>query len=157
VWAPRVGARRQGAARPPTAGDPITQGLAVDEPLQVSVFEGDGGPLGSVGGEADLDLAGVGGVGVVLPLAVDLPGDDQPMGWFPGQHSAPVALAAVGALFVPAAVLAGFQDGGGHVDLADVVLGRPPAPEAVGEGAEHLLHGRIDSERAGEGWDGWGA
>src|SRR4029450_10527615 len=156
VWAPRVGARRQGAARPPTAGDPITGRLAVDQPLQVSVFEGDGGPLGSVGGKADLDLAGVGGVGVVLPLAVDLPGDDQPMGWFPGQHPAPVTLAAVGALLVPAAALAGFQDGGGHVGLADVVLGWPPAAEGVGEGAEHPVDGRVDGDGAGEWWDGGG-
>src|SRR5215216_3201824 len=121
------------------------------------MFEVHGGLVGPVGAEADLDLAGVGGVGVVLPLAVDLPGDDQPMGWFPGQHPAPVALAAIDALLVPAAALAGFQDGGGHVGLADVVLGRPPPAEAVGEGAEHLLHGRINSERAGERWDAWGA
>src|SRR4029453_10140546 len=116
--------------------DPVAQRLAVDQPLQVPVLEGDGGLVGAGGGEADLDLAGVGGVGFVLPLAVDLPGDDQPVWWFPGQHLAPVALAAVGALFVPAAALAWFQAGGGHVGLADVVLGWPPAPEAVGEGPE---------------------
>jgi hypothetical protein len=40
--------------------------LAVDEPFQEAVFQFDGGLFGSVGGEADLDLAGVGGVGVVL-------------------------------------------------------------------------------------------
>jgi hypothetical protein len=50
--------------------------LAFDESDELPVFEGDGGLVGAVGGEADLDLAGVGGVGVVLPLAVDLPGDD---------------------------------------------------------------------------------
>src|SRR5215216_3031334 len=121
------------------------------------MFEVHGGLVGPVGAEADLDLAGVGGVGVVLPLAVDLPGDDQPMGWFPGQHPAPVALAAIGALLVPAAALAWFQDGGGHVGLADVVLGRPPAAEGVGEGAEDSLDRRVDGDGAGQRWDGGGA
>jgi hypothetical protein len=38
-----------------------------DDPLDVPVLELDGGLVGAVGGEADLDLAGVGGAGVELP------------------------------------------------------------------------------------------
>src|SRR4029453_860034 len=85
-------------ARPAAAtGDPITERLAVNQPVEQPVFQLDGGLSGAVGAEADLDLAGVLGIGVVLPLAVDLPGDDEAMWWLPGQHLAPVALAAVGA------------------------------------------------------------
>ena len=82
-------------------------------------------------------------------MAVDLPGDDQPVRWLPGQHPPPVALAAVGALFVPAAALAWFQDGGGHVGLADVVLGRPPAIEVLGEGPKGPVDSRVDGDGSG--------
>ena len=57
---------------------------------------------GPVGGEPDLDLAGVLGVGVELPRAVDLPGEHQPVRRLPGQDPAPVALGAVDAALVPA-------------------------------------------------------
>ena len=70
-------------------------GLAVDEPVEVPVVEFDGGLVGSVGGKAHLDLARVFGVGVVLPLAVDLPGDDQAARWLLGEHAAPVAFAVI--------------------------------------------------------------
>src|SRR5512132_4515043 len=104
-----LGEQLQQAGPAAATGDPVAERLAVDQPLQMPVFEADGALVGAVGAEADLDLAGVGGVGVVLPLAVDLPGDDQPMGRLPGQHPAPLALAAVAALFVPAAAGARFQ------------------------------------------------
>jgi hypothetical protein len=42
-------------------------------------------------------------------------------------------------VLVPAATPTRFQDGGGHVDLADVVVGRPPATEVLGEDAEGPL------------------
>src|SRR6202022_3001855 len=79
-------------AAPATAlADPVAQRLAVDESIEVSVFELDPGPFPSLGSEPHLDLAGVLRIGVVLPRAVDLPGDDKPKRWLPCQHSAPVA------------------------------------------------------------------
>jgi hypothetical protein len=42
--------------------DGAVDGLAVDEALEVSVFDLDGGLGRAVGVEADFDLAGVGGI-----------------------------------------------------------------------------------------------
>src|SRR6266511_5998208 len=95
-------------------GDHVVDRLAADEPVEEPVFQLDRGLPGSVGGEPHLDLAGVVGIGVVLPLAIDLPGDDQPVRWLPGQHPAPVALAAVDASFVPPSACTRFQEGVGH-------------------------------------------
>src|SRR5512132_629928 len=152
-----LGEQLQEAGPAAATGDSVAERLAVDEPVKEPVFQVNGGLVRAVGGEPDLDLAGVVGIGVILPLAVDLPGDDQPVGRFPGQDPAPVALAAVHALLVPASAFAWLEDGLGHVGLADVVLGRPPGPEGVGEDAEGPLDGHVDGDRSGERWDGGGA
>jgi hypothetical protein len=62
-----LGEQLQKGAPAATIGDAVAECLAVDDPLDVPVLELDGGLVGAVGGEADLDLAGVGGVGVELP------------------------------------------------------------------------------------------
>jgi hypothetical protein len=125
-------------------GDGVVDHLAVDQPVQQPVLQLDRGLLRSVGGEAHLDLAGVVGVGVELPLAVDLPGDHQPVRRLPGQHAAPVALAAVDAPLVPAPALARLQDRRGHLRLADVVVGRPPGVHRVGEDPERAVDRHTD-------------
>jgi hypothetical protein len=53
-------------------------------------------------------------------------------------------------VLVPAATLTRFQDGGGHVELADVVVGRPPAAEVLGEDAEGPLDWGVDGNGSGE-------
>src|SRR5512133_2143153 len=52
------------------------------------MFDLDGGLGGALGVEAHLDLAGVRGVGVELPAAVDLPGEHDALRRLPGQHAA---------------------------------------------------------------------
>jgi hypothetical protein len=57
-----------------TTGDAAAECLAVDEPLEAPVLELDDGLVGAVGGEADLDLAGVGGIGSYCQVGAQ--GDD---------------------------------------------------------------------------------
>src|SRR5216684_3135454 len=109
------------------------------------MFELNPGPFRPLGTEPHLDLAGVQRVGVVLPGAVDLPGDQDPKRWLPCQHSSPIALAAVLPAFVPPSTLAGLQDGLSHFRLADVKLARPPRVERGREDTESLFDGRADS------------
>src|ERR1700736_5297823 len=108
---------------------PVAYCLAAYESVQEAVFQVDLGPFGSVRREPHLDLAGVLGIGVVPPLAVDLPGDDQPVRRIPGQHPTPVALAAVHPSFVPPSTFVRLQDGLSHFHPADVELSRPPGVE----------------------------
>jgi hypothetical protein len=75
--------------------------------------------------EADLDLAGLGGVRLGHAVGGDLPGKDQAGGRLPGQDPAPVAGEAVGALFEAVAALAGLD--------ADVLQG--VGGPGVGRGA----------------------
>jgi hypothetical protein len=62
-----------------------------------AVLEVDPGAGGAGGPEADLDLAGPGGVGLGGAVGGDLPGEDQAGGWVPDEDAAPVAGEAVGA------------------------------------------------------------
>src|SRR4051794_41633242 len=88
-----LGGELEDAAPAAATGDPVAQRPAVDEPVEVAVLQLDGGLVRTVGGEPQLDLAGVRGIRVVPPVAVDLPGDDQPVRRFPSQHPAPTPLA----------------------------------------------------------------
>src|SRR5215217_8805263 len=97
------------------------------------------------------------GVGIELPAAVDLPGEDQAGGWLPHKNSAPVAFATVHAAFVPPASHAGFQDRLGHVRGADVVFVGPPAADGFGENPEGLLDRNVDCDGSCEGLHGGGA
>jgi drug/metabolite transporter (DMT)-like permease len=126
--------------------DHVVDGLAAGQPVEEPVFQLDRGLPGAVRGEPDLDLAGVGRIGVVLPLAVDLPRDDQPVRRVPGQHPAPVAFAAVIAPLVPPAPFAWFQDGVRHLGLADVVVPRPPGAERAREDVERPFYGHVERD-----------
>src|SRR5216684_3498566 len=112
------------------------------------MFELNPGPFRPLGTEPHLDLAGVQRVGVVLPGAVDLPGDQEPMRWLPCQYSAPVAFAAIHPAFVPPSAVAGLEDGLSHFRIADVEFARPPRVERSREDTECLLDGRPDSGRS---------
>jgi hypothetical protein len=126
--------------------DRVVDGLAAGQPVEEPVFQLDRGLPRPVRGEPHLDFAGVGGIGVVLPLAVDLPRDDQPVRGLPGQHPAPVAFAAVVAPLVPPAPFAWLQDGVRHLGLANVVITRPPGAERTRENAERPFHGHVDRD-----------
>ena len=95
----------------------------------------------ALGHEADLDLGGHGGV--IGPLGVELPQEDEPVGRFVHvSHAAQVALGPVGAALVPAAADEGLHHDGDRSDRADVVgLEGPPRAEAGGEHLEGALLG----------------
>src|SRR5262249_52554321 len=73
--------------------------------------------------------------GVVAELGVELPRQDQASGRVPGQHLAPVTLAAVFAELVPAPVHPRLDDAVLERGLSDVVLPRPPPPHVFPEDA----------------------
>src|SRR5688572_25341130 len=75
--------------------DRVVGALAVGKTFEVTVFQLDRRLSGLQLGEAHLDLAGVRRIGVVLPVAVDLPGHDETVRWLPDQDTSPVAFAAV--------------------------------------------------------------
>jgi len=53
--------------------------------IEVAVFEFDPGRRLTIGLEADLDLAGLGVVGLEFPVGRDVPAEDQPPGWLVGE------------------------------------------------------------------------
>src|SRR5258708_37679904 len=73
----------------PTLADAVVNRLAAAEPVEEPVLQLHEGPLWPVRGEPHLDLAGVRGIRVVLPLAVDLPGDHQSVRRLPPHATAP--------------------------------------------------------------------
>src|SRR4051794_15674205 len=147
---PGVGSEQRDPTTPAVL-DGAVDAFAADETLEVAVLDLDGGLLGPVGVESDLDLAGVRGVGVELPVAADLPGEHHPLRGLPGQHPAPVPLAAVHAALEPPAALGGFEDHVGDLGLSDVVLPWPPGAEGAGEQGEGAVtadvHGGLALDR----------
>ena len=102
---------------------------------------------GPVGGEGDLDLAGLGRVGLELPAQADVPAEADPPRRFVGEHPAPAALAAVGAAIDDVAADARLEHHLGQVGLQDVVVGIPPDPDVFGEYAESMLDRCLDLDR----------
>src|SRR6185369_2202299 len=117
---------------------------ALAHALQVAVFELDLGA--AVGGrfEQHLDLGQQ--VGVVGPLAVDPPGQQQAVGRLPGEHLAPVVLVAVLVDAVPAAAPPGLDDRLLQRRRADGMALWPPAVEALGEYRKSPLWRRRDGQ-----------
>src|SRR5437016_678076 len=99
----------------------------------MTVLELDACSVRSFGDEAHLDLTGAFRIGLELPLQVDVPADDEPGGRLEGEDAGPAAVAAVDAAVVDVAALAWLEDHLGELGLQDVVLGRPPRGDAVGE------------------------
>jgi Protein-L-isoaspartate(D-aspartate) O-methyltransferase (PCMT) len=65
--------------RPSAAADRVVDGLPALESFEVAVLDLDEGLIGPVGGESDVDLTGMIGIGLELPRSVDLPGEQQPV------------------------------------------------------------------------------
>src|ERR1700704_3592833 len=93
--------------------------------------------------EADLHLARLREVGLVLPFQGDLPGHHESARRLPGQDAAPVAVGTGHLLGVAAATHPALDDALLHRRLADVVLARPPAVQLRGEHLERTLHARL--------------
>src|SRR5260221_1263831 len=89
--------------------------------------------------ESDFDLARFREVGLVLPLAVDLPRHHQAVRRIPDENGAPVAIGAVHLFAVAAAACSPFDDRFLHRRFADVVSARPPAVVSLREDFERAL------------------
>ena len=100
--------------------------------------------------EPDLDLAGSGVVGLELPLKADIPAEHDPVRRLVGEHAGPSTLAAVDASVDDVAADEGLEHHLLQVGLQDVVLGRPPRPDVVGEHTERLVDRRLHDDRRGD-------
>ena len=119
-------------------------------PLDVAVHQLDArAAAGRV--EAHLHLAGVRGVGVVLPLAVEVPGEDEAARRLPGQHAAPDGLGPVLGEAVAPAAGPGLDHLAGERRVVDVVAARPPAVDPAGEHLEGLRGRRGHGDAAPHG------
>src|SRR5215813_3459940 len=86
------------AGQAPAGADGVAHLLpALAVSFEVAVGEHHPGAGGLLGGEGDLDLAGLGRVGLQLPAQVDVPAEADPVRRVVGEHPGPAALAAVGA------------------------------------------------------------
>ena len=120
---------------------------AVAMTIEVAVLELDSSAVSAVGGEAHLDLTRARRIRFELPLQVDVPADDEARRWVEREHTRPPALAAVDATVVHVTADTRFEHHLGELGLQDVMLGRPPAPDAVREDRERPLDRRIDDDR----------
>src|SRR6266545_7248471 len=91
-------------------------------PFEAAMLELDPSAGGAFGDEPHLDLAGVGGIGVVLPVLVELPGQHESTRRLELGHSPGVALGAVDADLVPTAADLWLHHEVGHVGFTDRVL-----------------------------------
>src|SRR2546423_15327735 len=78
--------------------------------VEVAVLELDARAIGRLADEAHLDLARLLEIGLELPLRVDVPADDEPVGRLVDEHARPAALAAGDAAVVDVGGLARVED-----------------------------------------------
>ena len=129
------------------AGDAVAGILpAGPVPVEVSVLELDPGARRTLGHEAHLHLAGVGGIGLQLPGRADVPADHEPLRRIEGEHPCPATLRAVLAAVVDVAAHMGLEHGLGDRDRQQVVIPRLDAVELLGEHAERVVGGDVDDD-----------
>src|SRR5436853_3980761 len=112
----------------------------------MAVLELDPGPVGRLGDEADLDLAGLVEICLDLPAGADVPGEDDPARGVVSENSSPLALAPVDAAVIDPAARARLEHRLGDVDRQDVVVARLDRVEPLGEKAEGVLLRRLDHD-----------
>src|SRR5689334_23374350 len=88
--------------------------------------------------EIDFDLGDAGGV--VFPVAVDLPGEDQPGRGLPLQHLAPFTLCAIFAALIPSSSRTRFDYDRHLWRGADGFRSWPPTAHATRECLEGSVH-----------------
>src|SRR5579871_6684607 len=109
--------------------------------LDCAVLKFDEGSGGAFFGEADVDFAGFGEVGIELPVGAEVPGEGDAMRRLPGEDMAPVAVVAFGVALVPAAAFARLDDDVLEGFLADVMLGGPPGLHLLDEDGKGVFDG----------------
>src|ERR1700730_1481466 len=112
-------------------------------PVDMAVLQFDPGAGRRLGVEPDLDLAGLGVVGLDGPLRADVPAEYHPVWRVESQDARPAALAAVGCPVHDAAADPGFEHRLGDGRAEQVVLGRLEVAEPVGEHREGALNRRV--------------
>ena len=123
----------RGAHHLPVAG----AGLAVAG--KAAVLQLHPGVRAAVGAEAHLDLARLRWVWNRLAVRPDLPREDEPVRRLPGQHTAPVALEALGAALEAAPADPRLDRDRVQAFLRPRVFPRPPSLEALRERHERAL------------------
>ena len=124
--------------------------------LDVAVLELDEGGAVVGGGEADLDLAAFGELGLELPVGVDLPGHDEAVGRIPDEDGAPGTDGSVLLIGVDGALGAGFDDYALHGGGADVVGAGPPGVHLAGEDTVGVVGGGFYADALEDGREGFG-
>ena len=110
------------------------------------MLELDTRPAWGLGGEADLDLAGLVGVGLELPVRADIPAEHDAVRGVVGEDAGPAALASILSDVVD--VPADLRVEGGPRDRGceEVVLRWLEVPEALDEGREGVSDRRLDDD-----------
>jgi hypothetical protein len=115
--------------------------------IEVAVFEIDARGAVRFRGEADLDLAGLRHVGVVLPFGIQLPGEHEPPRRLPHEDPAPVAFGPIHRLLVAAAPSLRIDDRFLQRRPADAVAAGTPRFESVGVDVNRVLGARVHVDR----------
>src|SRR5215212_2200556 len=104
--------------RPAALGvDALADGLpTLEVAVEVAVLKHHARPLGCLGDEPNLDLAGLVGVGLDLPLRGDVPADHEAVRRVVGEDARPAALASVDAAVVEMTARMRLKDRLGDVD-----------------------------------------
>jgi hypothetical protein len=127
---PQTGSVLEQVAKPLQVERPATiaaDGLALRLPtlavaLKMAVFELDACPLGALGDESDLDLAGSLEIRLDLPLWADIPTDHDSLRRLVGENTRPAALAPIHAAVIDVTAHARFEHRLGDLDAEQVVL-----------------------------------
>src|SRR6202011_3656850 len=96
--------------------------------------------------KADLDLAGMAGIALELPVRADVPAEHDPVGWVVGQDSGPVAFAPVLGAVEDVPADPRFERGAGDRRAEEVVLLRFEVAEALHERREGAGDRRVDDD-----------
>ena len=105
------------------------------------------GALGRLRDEPHLDLAGKCRIALELPAEVDVPAEHDALGRLVGEHPRPAALAAVDPAIVDVPAGPRLEHHLRELGPNDVVPGRPPASDVLGEDRESTLDRRVHRDR----------
>src|SRR4051794_30816938 len=115
------------------------------------MLELDARPLRALGNEPHFDLTGTLRIGLELPSQVDVPTDHETVRGLIEEHASPATLAAVDAAVIDMAAFTWLEHHFGQLTAQEVMVGRPPRPDAVGEDRECSIDRSVDGDRRLDG------
>jgi hypothetical protein len=116
--------------------------------VEVAVLELEAGALGGLGDEPHLHFTGVGFVGLDLPGGADVPAEHDPVRRLVGEHTGPVALAAVLGAVVDVAAHMRLEPRLGDRRAQEVVLLGLEVTEPLDEHLEGTVDRHVDHDLA---------